>query len=80
MMQGLARGLGSLAGAGQLGRHVARLGSLARIIEALHPAAQDTAGAAQLPPDLQLAQQLHQCAQVSCFCTPWPRACPALNA
>ncbi len=42
---------------------MARLGALVLIIEALHPASPEGAPA-QLPADLQLAQQLHQCATV----------------
>lgn len=61
--QGLSSGLASLAGVGQLHKHVARLGALVLIIEALHPA-QPEGTPAQLPADLQLAQQLHQCAMV----------------
>ena len=78
-MQGLSRGLASLASAGQLGKHVARLGALTLIIEALHPASPERAPA-QLPADLQLAQQLHQCAMV-CWTSPgfplprWAHGC-----
>ena len=63
LTQGLSRGLASLAGAGQLHKHVARLCALVLIIEALHPVDAE-ASSAQLPADLQLARQLHQCAMV----------------
>ena len=61
--QVLSRGLAILSGAGQLHKHVARLGALVIIIEALHPADPESK-AQQHPADLQLAQQLHQCAMV----------------
>ena len=71
-MQGLSRGLASLSGAGHLHKHVARLGALVLIIEALHPAGPERK-AQQLPADLQLAQQLHQCAMVysASSCASW---------
>ena len=52
-MQGLSRGLSSLAGAGRLHEAVGRLAALALILEALQAGEQ------------QLARQLHQCAMVS---------------
>lgn len=66
ILQGLTRGLASLATQGGLYRHVGRLTSLVSILEALGEPAEPTSHAqAQPSRELILAQQLHQCAQVS---------------
>lgn len=71
ILQGLTRGLASLATKGDLYRHVGRLTSLVSILEALgQPAEHTTAAPAQSSRELVLAQQLHQCALVSHFQTP----------
>ena len=69
-LQGLSRGLSSLAGAGRLHEAVGRLAALALILEALQAGEQ------------QLARQLHQCATVGlqpCCVRPVDRQgkCPA---
>lgn len=66
ILQGLTRGLASLATRGDLYRHVGRLNSLVSILEALNEPAEPTSHAQPQPSrELVLAQQLHQCAQVS---------------
>lgn len=66
ILQGLTRGLASLATQGELYRHVGRLTSLVSILEALgEPAELNSHAQPQPSRELILAQQLHQCAQVS---------------
>lgn len=72
LLQGLARGLPSLAALGDLHRHVGRLAALVTVLEALAEPQQGAAGGAAgadagstLP--LALARQLHQCVQVGCL-------------
>ncbi|BDA43683.1 E3 ubiquitin-protein ligase HOS1 [Coccomyxa sp. Obi] len=65
ILQGLTRGLASLASQGELYRHVGRLTSLVSILEALGEPAEPISHAQPHPSrELVLAQQLHQCAQV----------------
>ncbi len=74
ILQGLGRGLASLASAGGISNHVGRLGALVAVLEALEqPQPRDApgdggAGPPPAPPDgpLAAARRLHQCAQVPC--------------
>jgi hypothetical protein len=65
ILQGLSRGLSSLATLGELHKHVGRLSCLVSILEALLQPATGEASAKQDLQPLQRAQQLHQCAKVS---------------